>query len=63
MLAIGDTTALFEPAGLGASLPDGSPDEGVIVFVSGDSGPGLACFQQALSVDEIFARETSPLKV
>ena len=62
MLAIGAAKALFERAGLSTSLPDGGPDEGVIVVGSGDSGAGLVRFRQALSAHKIFARETTPPK-
>ncbi|RXZ32441.1 catalase [Oxalobacteraceae bacterium CAVE-383] len=63
MLAIGAAKALFDKAGLSMSLPDGGPDEGVIVVGAGESGNGLARFVKALGTHRIFARETTPARV
>jgi catalase len=63
MLAIGAAKALFDKADLSTSLPDGSPDNGMIVVGAGDSGNGLIRFQKALGAHRTFARETTPPKV
>jgi catalase len=63
MLAIGAAKALFDKADLDTSLPDGSPDDGMIVVGAGDSGNGLIRFQKALGEHRTFARETMPPKV
>jgi len=63
IMVVGTGAALLAAAGVPATLPDGSADNGLIGTHSETLPQALAAFKQALAGHRSFARETDPLQV
>jgi catalase len=63
ILVVDDGTALLAAAGIPASLPDGTPDRGVIGTELADLSGALAAFREALAGHRIWERDSDNPKV
>jgi catalase len=62
ILALGTGAALLDGAGASRNLPNGEPDEGIVV-ADDDLTEAITRFIDALSQRRNFARETDPPRV
>ena len=63
MLVLGASTALLDMAGVPTTLPDGSPDAGLLIAPSGDAAGAAATFIQGIALHRHTDRETDPPRV
>ena len=63
ILVVDDGTALLAAAGIPATLPDGTPDRGVIGTALADLSGALAAFREALAGHRIWERDSDNPKV
>lgn len=63
ILVLGASTALLDMAGVPTTLPDGSPDAGLIIAPSGDAAGAAATFIQGIALHRHTDRETDPPRV
>jgi len=61
ILALGAATQLLNDCGIGAALPNGQPDSGLVI--ANGNGAGTDDFVAALAKHRHFARETDPPRV
>ena len=63
ILVLGASTALLDMAGVPTTLPDGSPDAGLLIAPSGDAAGAAATFIQGIALHRHTDRETDPPRV
>ena len=63
ILALGASKALLDKAGISTTLPDGSPDSGLIVAPSGGAANAVKSFIKAIASHRHPSRETDPPRV
>ena len=59
LLVLGAGRKLVAAAGIPATLPDGSPDPGLVVADAAGLGAALAAFKAAVARHKVYARETA----
>jgi catalase len=60
ILAFGASNSLLEAAGAFATLPDGSPDPGILLAAAAEGGKAARAFIEAIAMHRHFLRETDP---
>ncbi|MDB5870007.1 MAG: Catalase [Polaromonas sp.] len=63
ILVLGASTALLEKAGVSTTLPDGTPDAGLIIAPSGSAAGAAATFIKGIALHRHPKRETDPPQV